>query len=301
MGAHAWHEAQSARGLGIGVYDRRSCKSLPALGARGASSVTERSCCAERHASERDAGAAQEQCLSPQQRARRPVRRTGRRARPPPRAPGPARSAQWGGHRQRRGSRRARRADAEDGGAHVGLGARQGLCAHLRARQRRGHPRREQLVPEAVACGTTPCVKRRTGWSSRAPARSARLVLHAASACLQERTLPGACRAHSQSACLPQGCSSGGSAAFSRCSICVRGEAEVRARRARRAGRARAPWLAMRYLPPPVVVSKRSSALMLRVVAEGETRSACAYGAYMGTMTSAIGRTCGRARQGFSI
>jgi hypothetical protein len=53
----------------------------------------------------------------------------------------------------------------------------------------------------------------------------------------------------------------------------------------------------MRYLPSPVVVSERSSALMLRVVAKGETRSACAYSAYKGTMTSAFGRTCGRARQ----
>jgi len=61
----------------------------------------------------------------------------------------------------------------------------------------------------------------------------------AGSACLQERTLPGsACRAQSQSACLPQGCSSGGSAAFCRCSICAHGEAEVRRARVARAAQA---------------------------------------------------------------
>jgi hypothetical protein len=106
-----------------------------------------------------------------------------------------------------------------------------------------------------------------------------------------------ACRAHLQSACLLQRHGSERSMAFSPCSIHAHGEAGARARRARCASGARAPWLAMRYLPSFWVISKRSSALMLRVVAKGETRSACAYGAYMGTMTSASGRTYGRPRQ----
>ena len=140
-----------------------------------------------------------------------------------------------------------------------------------------------------MACASTTRVKRKAGWSARATTRSARRVPQAASAC------PSGAYSVRQRAPAPRLQDVGRSVACAQCSIHVRGEGE--ARRARRAGQARAPWLAMRCLPSRELTSKRSNALMLRVVAKGETRSACAYGAYMGTMMSASGRTCGRPGQ----
>ena len=47
----------------------------------------------------------------------------------------------------------------------------------------------------------------------------------------------------------------------------------------------------MRYLPSDLSTLNRSSTLMLRGLAKGETRCLTVYGAYMGTTISKSGRT----------